>query len=71
VGDLEDTHCAACGATLISRYGYHIRKYRITTGGSCPSCGATVPGQFDTRFSGQIASLPFVPGSRSRLSVLS
>jgi pyruvate formate lyase activating enzyme len=71
VGDFEDTHCATCGETLISRYGYHIRKYRITTSGSCPSCGAIVPGRFDTRFSGQITSLPFVPGSRSRLSVLS
>jgi pyruvate formate lyase activating enzyme len=71
VGDLEDTHCATCGETLISRYGYHIRTYRITTGGSCPSCGANVPGRFDARFSGQITSLPFVPGSRSRLSVLS
>src|SRR3989441_788749 len=29
VGDLEDTRCASCGDTLVSRYGYYIRDYRI------------------------------------------
>ena len=38
VGDLEDTHCAACGELLIARYGYHIRDYRLTADGRCPSC---------------------------------
>src|SRR6516165_8291937 len=59
VGDLEHTRCASCGDTLISRYGYHIRDYRITANGRCPSCATRVPGRFDTAFSGQIASLPF------------
>ncbi len=70
VGDLEDTRCASCGDTVISRFGYHIRDYRITANGCCPSCAAPVPGRFDPSFSGQIASRPFVPGSRSRLSLL-
>ena len=70
VGDLEHTRCSSCGDTLIARFGYHIRDYRITANGGCPSCATRVPGRFDTAFSGQIASQPFVPGSRSRLSLL-
>jgi pyruvate formate lyase activating enzyme len=70
VGDLEDTHCAACGEVLIARYGYHIRRYQVTSNGCCSSCGATVPGRWSGAFDGQITSRPFVPGSRSRLSVL-
>src|SRR5215468_2173624 len=70
VGDLEHTRCSSCGDTLIARFGYHIRDYRITANGGCPSCATRVPGRFDTAFSGQIASQPFVPRSRSRLSLL-
>jgi pyruvate formate lyase activating enzyme len=70
VGPLEDTYCASCGHTLVSRFGYHIRDYRITPEGCCPACSAPVPGRWSRRFDGQIASRPFVPGSRSRLSVL-
>ena len=61
VGDLEDTRCAACGDTLVSRTGYHIRQYRITPDGACPSCGSAVPGRWSARFDGQIAWKPFVP----------
>ena len=63
VGDLEDTRCAACGETLIARYGYLIRDYRITRDGRCPACAAPVPGRWSRRFDGQIASRPFLPGS--------
>jgi pyruvate formate lyase activating enzyme len=70
VGDLEDTRCTSCGDPLVSRYGYHIRDYRITAQGCCPSCASPVPGRFDRAFSGQISSRPFLPGSRSRLSLL-
>jgi pyruvate formate lyase activating enzyme len=70
VGDLEDTRCAACGETLVARYGYHVRSYRVTPGGCCPACGTAVPGRWSPRFGGQIATRPFMPGSRSRLSVL-
>jgi pyruvate formate lyase activating enzyme len=70
VGDLEDTRCAACGETLVSRYGYHIRRYAVTPNGCCPSCGTAVPGRWSAAFDGQITSRPFVPGSRSRLAVL-
>jgi pyruvate formate lyase activating enzyme len=70
VGDLEDTRCATCGDTLIARYGYHIRDYRLTADGRCPTCQTAVPGRWSAAFDGQIASRPFVPGSRSRLSML-
>ena len=64
VGDLEDTRCTACGETLIARYGYYIRDYRITCDGRCPSCAAAIPGRWSRSFDGQIASRPFVPGRR-------
>jgi len=70
VGDLEDTRCAACGALLVGRYGYHIREYQVTSDGRCPACRATVPGRWSPRFDGQIASRPFLPGTR-RFTILS
>ena len=69
VGALEDTRCASCREVLVSRYGYFIRDYRITADGRCPSCLAAVPGRWSQRFDGQIASRPFVPGTR-RLTML-
>jgi pyruvate formate lyase activating enzyme len=69
VGDLEDTRCASCGHTLVSRYGYYIRGYRITPDGKCPSCAAAIPGRWSARFDGQITARPFLPGSRTRLAI--
>jgi pyruvate formate lyase activating enzyme len=64
VGDLENTRCASCGTVVVSRYGYHIRDYRITSDGRCPSCAAVIPGRWSEQFDGQIVSRPFIPGSR-------
>jgi pyruvate formate lyase activating enzyme len=58
VGDLEHTACAACGERLITRFGYHIRNYRITADGACPSCAERVPGRWRARFEGQLTSRP-------------
>jgi AmmeMemoRadiSam system protein B/AmmeMemoRadiSam system radical SAM enzyme/AmmeMemoRadiSam system protein A len=44
VGEWENTRCPACRATLIRRYGYLVRSYRITPEGRCPDCQARVPG---------------------------
>ena len=44
VGEFENTPCPQCGAVLVERVGYRIRGYRITSEGSCPDCGADVPG---------------------------
>jgi pyruvate formate lyase activating enzyme len=70
VGDFEHTHCHHCRARLIERYGYFIRDYRLTNEGSCPDCGTQIPGRWSALgFEGQIASSPFLPGTR-RLRVL-
>ena len=68
VGALEDTMCPGCGVTLIERFGYHIRSYRLTPTGECPRCGTRMPGRWAAGFEGQITSRPFLPGRR--LSVL-
>lgn len=66
VGDLEDTRCHNCAATLIQRYAYVIRDYRLTPDGRCPDCGTPIPGRW-AQFEGQIASQPFLPRRASRL----
>jgi pyruvate formate lyase activating enzyme len=64
VDDLENTRCAACGEPLVERYGYYIRRYRLTPDGRCPSCATRAPGLWGAGFAGQITSTPFVPGTR-------
>ena len=64
VGDLENTRCHHCSATLIERYGYHIHSYRLTPAGACPECHTAIPGRWGSRFEGQITAMPFVPGTR-------
>jgi pyruvate formate lyase activating enzyme len=66
VGEWEDTRCPQCHETLISRYGYHIEAYRLTSEGRCPHCAATLPGRWGRKFSGQITSHPFLPQNRTR-----
>jgi pyruvate formate lyase activating enzyme len=44
VGAWENTRCPGCGETVIERYGFLVRSYRITPEGQCPHCHATVPG---------------------------
>jgi len=44
VGRWEHTWCPDCGDLLIERYGYQIRRQRISRDGLCPSCGARIPG---------------------------
>jgi len=64
VGDLEHTRCHNCRAMLVERYGYFIQQYRVTENATCPDCGTTIPGRWGKRFAGQIASTPFLPGTR-------
>jgi hypothetical protein len=71
VGDLENTTCATCGETLIERYGYLIRSYRLTTDGRCPRCAAQIPGRWDAKFAHQVAWHPFRPGRSIALQKLS
>lgn len=44
VGSWEDTRCPHCQATLIERYGYLVRSYRLDKAGCCPECGRKIPG---------------------------
>jgi pyruvate formate lyase activating enzyme len=67
VGDWENTHCPHCHEILISRYGYLIENYRLTSDGHCPRCSNQIPGRWAEHFDGQIASHPFLPQKRSRL----
>ena len=70
VGDLEDTTCHQCGETLIARYGYLIKDYRITNAGTCPACATPVPGRWGAGFEGQRTAHPFLPHDRTRLSLI-
>ena len=67
VGDLEHTRCHNCRARLVERLGYFIQSYRLTPEGTCPDCGAKIPGRWGPHFEGQIASSPFLPGRRLRM----
>jgi pyruvate formate lyase activating enzyme len=61
VGHLEDTHCPVCRLALIERFAYHVRAYRLTPDGACPTCGTSIPGRWASRFDGQVAARPFRP----------
>ena len=67
VGDWENTRCPRCSETLITRYGYLIEDYRLTSDGRCPNCSCQIPGRWAPTFSGQIISRPFLPHKRARL----
>jgi pyruvate formate lyase activating enzyme len=69
VGDLEHTRCHACRTLLVERYGYLVRRYRLTAEGRCPECAAAIPGRWGEGFEGQITASPFVPGAVRRLRV--
>jgi pyruvate formate lyase activating enzyme len=64
VGELEHTRCHECRALLVERFGYFIQQYRVTPDGRCPECATPIPGRWGTAFAGQIASTPFLPGTR-------
>jgi AmmeMemoRadiSam system radical SAM enzyme/AmmeMemoRadiSam system protein B/AmmeMemoRadiSam system protein A len=44
VGQWENTRCPNCQTTLIDRFGYLIRNYRLTADGCCPKCQTKLPG---------------------------
>ncbi len=43
-GSLENTFCPACGLLLIERLGFRVLANRLAGAGSCPGCGAAIPG---------------------------
>ena len=44
VSPWEDTRCPSCQSTVIERYGYLIRSYRLEPNGRCPNCQTQLPG---------------------------
>jgi len=42
--EYEHTRCHQCDKRLIERFGYVIQEYLITHEGTCPQCGAKIPG---------------------------
>ncbi len=44
VRDYETTRCPRCTAPLVERTGYTLHAYRLTAQGTCPQCGADIPG---------------------------
>jgi pyruvate formate lyase activating enzyme len=66
VGDLEHTSCHGCGERLVSRHGYLIQAYNVTSAGTCPRCGLEIPGRWGAGFEGQRAAFPFLPHDRTR-----
>jgi pyruvate formate lyase activating enzyme len=67
VGNWDDTRCPHCGATVIERYGYRIKNYRLTSEGRCPNCSTQIPGRWAAKFDGQITSHPFSPRTGASL----
>jgi pyruvate formate lyase activating enzyme len=65
-GELENTYCPNCHALLVERRGFHVLEYRLTATGSCPGCGAVIPGRWVADFQGQIADVPYLPRMRRR-----
>ena len=63
---LENTYCPKCHALLIERVGFRVLQYRLTPAGSCPGCGAAIPGRWEAEYQGQLADLPFLPRFRRR-----
>lgn len=44
VGDLENTRCSQCRSLLVRRFGFAVLENHLTGHGTCPRCGAVVPG---------------------------
>jgi pyruvate formate lyase activating enzyme len=46
--DGGSTYCAGCGERVIERDWYTLGEYRLTDDGRCVTCGARLPGVFDS-----------------------
>jgi pyruvate formate lyase activating enzyme len=63
-GNLENTYCPECHELLVEREGFHVVDYRLTATGSCPACGAAIPGRWGASFQGQMTDFPYLPQSQ-------
>jgi pyruvate formate lyase activating enzyme len=44
VGRYENTYCPTCDELLIERYGYIIKRMKVSRDGKCPACATSIPG---------------------------
>ncbi|RMD78903.1 MAG: hypothetical protein D6820_09115, partial [Lentisphaerae bacterium] len=42
----ENTHCPACQEIVIARQGFWLQRNSLKEDGTCPFCGAAIPGVF-------------------------
>jgi pyruvate formate lyase activating enzyme len=47
--DGEQTHCHACGESLVERAWFAVKKNALVGTNRCPKCQAVIPGVFDAR----------------------
>lgn len=40
---LEHTYCPGCGGTVVERFGFTIRRWKLDRDNRCPACGHQVP----------------------------
>ncbi|MPZ25384.1 MAG: AmmeMemoRadiSam system radical SAM enzyme [Micromonosporaceae bacterium] len=45
--DGQTTGCPGCGAAVVVRDWYEIRRYALTDAGRCATCGTQLPGEYD------------------------
>jgi len=45
----QTTWCPTCGAAVVSRDGYRVRRCLVTAAGACGKCGAAIAGVFGGR----------------------
>ncbi len=61
LAEYEHTNCHHCNYRLIERYGYIILDYRLTAQGTCPQCGAKIPGLWTDDLSSVRIGGPGIP----------
>jgi len=45
----ESTTCPSCGAMLVERHGFAVRRRALGDNGRCAGCGAAIPGVWEER----------------------
>jgi pyruvate formate lyase activating enzyme len=61
IGDLEDTRCPGCERPLVRRRGFRVLACDVSPLGTCPDCGAKVPGHWPSPSPDRATGLPVLP----------
>jgi len=62
-GDLEDTRCPGCGATLLRRLGFTVLARRLGHEGRCPACGTAIAGLWSLSGPAHAPARPAAPAA--------